>query len=477
MEDAEKTAIEDLDPEDTDRILLQYQVAAHEEFIIQRIRESNVLVPSRIEINGKTDIFNDGVRVIKVAEHIFTNGWITNKLEMDVDRERKRISDKFEYTEKKEAFSEKHSLYIKQYGLQHSWFQSPQENDNLPSSPHKIEPILDERLTNRTLLEETLERVLMDDYNDQSVDNYGIPKIRYSNKNQNFDECTNQQYDDSKIFDETVNNLSNLSLSGHDIAVKTSETQNNTEKSVQFNNTFKFLKKLKPSNDILPLQLNDKVIKRSLSTVSPEVRPSTRLQPKCDGGNENINLVDKYKIPALPADYDHVLEAINYQTRGRKQCDSYAFGTYFYTMMKNRQNYDKLVSWTKVNLFDFEVLFWPICSEKHWFLFVADSKNRNFFIYDSLYSGKYSKEAEQIEDFLKYYSSKRNLEIQWNEWKTNPLPEQYGPKQSNGVDCAIFLCQYAKHLTKQAKIDFTQAGMENYRKIMLYELLNGELLP
>lgn len=88
-----------------------------------------------------------------------------------------------------------------------------------------------------------------------------------------------------------------FSLSGHDIAVKTSETQNNTEKSVQFNNTFKFLKKLKPSNDILPLQLNDKVIKRSLSTVSPEVRPSTRLQPKCDGGNENINLVDKYKIP------------------------------------------------------------------------------------------------------------------------------------------------------------------------------------
>lgn len=80
-------------------------------------------------------------------------------------------------------------------------------------------------------------------------------------------------------------------------------------------------------------------------------------------------------------------------------------------------------------------------------------------------------------NFLKYYASKKNLEIDWSDWSTCPLVEQQGPDQSNGVDCGIFLCQYAEHLSRRAKLDFAQCGMVNYRKIMLYELMNGELLP
>uniref|UniRef100_A0AC35FGX6 Ubiquitin-like protease family profile domain-containing protein n=1 Tax=Panagrolaimus sp. PS1159 TaxID=55785 RepID=A0AC35FGX6_9BILA len=202
------------------------------------------------------------------------------------------------------------------------------------------------------------------------------------------------------------------------------------------------------------------------------------------------------KIPELPPDYDQTLEARNFITKGRKQCDetfgelsikgydlyslrtrqyvndliidnylklvckrsllttnnyrkSYAFGTFFYTMLNNGQDQEKLASWVKENLFEFELLFLPINQENHWFLFVVDM----------------------------FYAAKIKHEIEWDDWSTAPTAEQVGPNQTNGVDCGIFLCQYAEHLSRRAKLDFSQRGMVNYRKIMLYELMNGELLP
>lgn len=64
--------------------------------------------------------------------------------------------------------------------------------------------------------------------------------------------------------------------------------------------------------------------------------------------------------------------------------------------MNNGHSLDKLVSWVKENLFNFELLFLPINQENHWFLFVADTVNRNYFIYDSLHYGDYVDELKQI---------------------------------------------------------------------------------
>ena len=66
--------------------------------------------------------------------------------------------------------------------------------------------------------------------------------------------------------------------------------------------------------------------------------------------------------------------------------------------------------------------------------------------------------------------------MSWKKWTFGPTDEQLGPLQKNGFDCGVFLCQYAEHLSRRAPLDFTQAGMRNYRKRMIYELLTGELL-
>ena len=78
--------------------------------------------------------------------------------------------------------------------------------------------------------------------------------------------------------------------------------------------------------------------------------------------------------------------------------------------------------------------------------------------------------------FLEAYAIARKQKVNWKKWSYKPTEEQLGPLQKNGVDCGVFICQFAEHLSRRAPLDFTQAGMRIYRKRMLYELLTGELL-
>ena len=65
-------------------------------------------------------------------------------------------------------------------------------------------------------------------------------------------------------------------------------------------------------------------------------------------------------------------------------------------MLNNGQSNQKLISWIKADLFDYDVIVLPINQDSHWFLFVADFDNKNYFIYDSLYDGNYTSELKRI---------------------------------------------------------------------------------
>jgi len=50
------------------------------------------------------------------------------------------------------------------------------------------------------------------------------------------------------------------------------------------------------------------------------------------------------------------------------------------------------------------------------------------------------------------------------------------PQQMNGSDCGVFACQFAEHLARGAKLNFTQEQMPFFRRKMALEILNGELI-
>ena len=57
------------------------------------------------------------------------------------------------------------------------------------------------------------------------------------------------------------------------------------------------------------------------------------------------------------------------------------------------------------------------------------------------------------------------------------------PRQQNGSDCGVFVCQFAKWLCSRSKsrsysrIPFQQRDMPGFRETMLGELKNGTLHP
>ena len=50
------------------------------------------------------------------------------------------------------------------------------------------------------------------------------------------------------------------------------------------------------------------------------------------------------------------------------------------------------------------------------------------------------------------------------------------PKQNNGVDCGVFVCQYAKNLARDLPLDFAQKDMGELRRAMILELAEKRLI-
>ena len=49
------------------------------------------------------------------------------------------------------------------------------------------------------------------------------------------------------------------------------------------------------------------------------------------------------------------------------------------------------------------------------------------------------------------------------------------PLQYNGVDCGVFVCQYAERMARGSRMDFSQKDMGETRERMIEELMRGEI--
>ena len=56
------------------------------------------------------------------------------------------------------------------------------------------------------------------------------------------------------------------------------------------------------------------------------------------------------------------------------------------------------------------------------------------------------------------------------EWKRGT------PNQRNGSDCGVFMAITADYLARGAKLDFKQMDMPYFRRCMVFEILQQELL-
>ncbi|ORM40771.1 Sentrin-specific protease [Babesia sp. Xinjiang] len=168
----------------------------------------------------------------------------------------------------------------------------------------------------------------------------------------------------------------------------------------------------------------------------------------------------------------------------------FCFNTFFFSMLCGADdpwtnyNYKSVERWTtrrKVDVFSLDILLIPVHKKKtHWCLGVVDMRpgSRCIMLFDSLGGSHRTfftnvRKWLQDEHFHKKHTPLKDLDT----WKYSRTfqSESAAPRQHNGYDCGVFLCQYAECLSIGKLFDFSQRDVRSRRIRMIQQILRGSI--
>uniref|UniRef100_A0A1B0BYW3 Ubiquitin-like protease family profile domain-containing protein n=1 Tax=Glossina palpalis gambiensis TaxID=67801 RepID=A0A1B0BYW3_9MUSC len=153
----------------------------------------------------------------------------------------------------------------------------------------------------------------------------------------------------------------------------------------------------------------------------------------------------------------------------------YAMGTFFVPRLMS-SGYDGVKRWTnKVDIFSKDILLIPInLAQVHWSIVIINLKERTIKYYDSMgYSNPQI--LATLEQYLKRESmDKRKQRFQSNRFVIESVLD--GPQQVNGNDCGVVCCAVAEYITRNKNITFSGKDMKHFRKKMILEIIQRELM-
>jgi len=180
---------------------------------------------------------------------------------------------------------------------------------------------------------------------------------------------------------------------------------------------------------------------------------------------------------------DAYLELIKARSAKENFPKVHVISSFFYATYKDEKNKAKVRRWVrKVNIFENDIVLFPINDENHWAIVALDLKKSCFVYYDSLefvdekqaqyYGNLYVNlvrefvEAEALDRMkIEYYCEDFEFFI------------QNQPVQTNAIDCGLFLCQFSNfYCHRKILHDFSQSDMIDVRIRMATELLCNDLV-
>ncbi|XP_043276025.1 sentrin-specific protease 1-like [Venturia canescens] len=153
--------------------------------------------------------------------------------------------------------------------------------------------------------------------------------------------------------------------------------------------------------------------------------------------------------------------------------NSYAMNSFFFPRL-HLNGYNAVKRWTKkINIFKFEKVIVPINLGNHWCLAVINFLKKTIVYYDSFGRDNPKYLATLREYLVEEAKNKGEGLIKEDEWILATKKDI--PRQSNGYDCGVFVCMYAKYEISNKKMDFSQQEMPQLRKKMRRELETGKI--
>lgn len=192
----------------------------------------------------------------------------------------------------------------------------------------------------------------------------------------------------------------------------------------------------------------------------------TRIYGILLGMNDMMRLFQRNKLN------DNIIN-IYLQMLTTKHAGFYAHNSFFYQFLvrDDQYEYSRVSRWTKnVNLFDYKKILVPIhVNENHWILIVIDLITKKINHYDSIGSIN----TVYMEHLLCYikdeWYAKMATDLNTKEWRCETVGDV--PRQNNGDDCGVFVCQFAKQIVIDGDVNqVNQSDMNYYRSEMINEI-------
>lgn len=200
--------------------------------------------------------------------------------------------------------------------------------------------------------------------------------------------------------------------------------------------------------------------------------------------NPDKTLVDAFKIELSNRDFltlgprkwlnDNVIDLyLNIVVSSLATHKSAVFTTHFFTKLQS-EGYSAVRRWAirkKLDVFAPDYVFVPVNQNNvHWSLAVIDNKRKELGFYDSLPSGKGRQELEVLKGYMKGEAKRLGRpENIVDAYKLNPNVS--APKQSNGYDCGVFMCEVVHRLAKGLPLKHSQRAMPSIREYMANAIL------
>ena len=176
---------------------------------------------------------------------------------------------------------------------------------------------------------------------------------------------------------------------------------------------------------------------------------------------------------------DRIIDQYLKHIEERNQTDSnlpkvYASTTFLYTKLELRGIDDGMKetrNWFQEDLRENKLIFFPIHKLNHWSLIVVDTATKVINYLDSLEGSRINSSAPRtIKTFMERYYRERGEETVFK-----IKIRQDAPLQENGVDCGVFVCQYAERTARSSPLNFRQSDLRGAREKMTEELLEGKI--
>jgi len=200
--------------------------------------------------------------------------------------------------------------------------------------------------------------------------------------------------------------------------------------------------------------------------------------------NINITKKDLYCLTGDRWLNDKVIEFYLQMIAARSSTSLYGkmptihtMSTYFFLNLIMRGYEGSIQRWNKdIDIFSFDYVFVPIHLEQHWCLAIIDFRIKALMYYDPMGGDNMPALSALVNYLRQEHLHKKGWMLDMKMFAKETMKEFPQQDENNTADCGMFILKTAEYYSRDGLLSFTQDDMPYFRKRMIWEIMNDNIL-